>query len=218
MRSPKQSINIELLLGISATFLSLAALVVSIFQTKIAREQQQKSVLPYLQIRHEIVDNQMTVFLENEGVGPAFIKSITTSYNKKSLAGYTEFLLDAMGDLSADLTAIPDEQLTQQKYDSLLKANKNIRISQDYIQAGKDADVIYAGSAVKEGDNRMIFSFKKEGQNGGPFIKWMENLLADSTYQIKVTYSDVYDNCWQMTHKLNRNKVVQLAKCPPQQP
>ncbi|WP_461114717.1 hypothetical protein [Spirosoma jeollabukense] len=73
MAQARRRINIELLLGISATFLSLAALVVSIFQTKIAREQQQKSVLPYLQVRHQIKNNGIAIFLENEGVGPAFI-------------------------------------------------------------------------------------------------------------------------------------------------
>ena len=215
MSVPKRSINIELLLGISATFLSLAALVVSIFQTKIAREQQQKSVLPYLQIRHEISNNQLVIYLENEGVGPAFIKSFVTSYHKKDADSYNDFIVDLMDELRVDLKDIPDDQLTEKKYKSLLKTNKNILISDDYMRGGKDADILYAGSAIKEGDTRMLFTFKRDGMNGGPFIGWMDKLIADSSYHIRVTYSDVYDNCWQLTHTLNRNKISQLAKCPP---
>ncbi|GAB3886808.1 hypothetical protein [Spirosoma agri] len=215
MRVPKRTINIELLLGISATFLSLAALVVSIFQTKIAREQQHKSVLPYLQIRHEISDNQLVIYLENQGVGPAFIKSFATSYHQKDNDSYNEFIIGVMDDFRVALNAIPENQLTNSKYDSLLRTSKKFRISDDYVQGGKDADILYAGSAIKEGDNRLLFTFKRSGSNGGPFVSWMGDLVADSSYHIRVTYSDVYDNCWQLTHTLNRNSVLQLANCPP---
>ncbi len=46
---PKKKISIDFLLGISAVFLSASALIVSIFQTTIFREQQYASVWPYME-------------------------------------------------------------------------------------------------------------------------------------------------------------------------
>ena len=83
MAQPRRRINIELLLGISATFLSLAALIVSIFQTQIAREQQQASVWPYLQTQKSHVDDEFSLNLENDGVGPAIIKNVEVYYQGK---------------------------------------------------------------------------------------------------------------------------------------
>lgn len=68
-------INIELLLGTSATFLSLTALVVSIFQTRIAREQQQASVWPHLQDQYVVMDKKFTWSVINNGIGPAIVKA-----------------------------------------------------------------------------------------------------------------------------------------------
>ncbi|GAB3950611.1 hypothetical protein GCM10028805_29020 [Spirosoma harenae] len=80
MPAPKKRINIELHLSLSATFLSLAALIVSVFQTKIAREQQQASVWPRLAVEASILDKNFTYTIANQGVGPAVIKKVTVSY------------------------------------------------------------------------------------------------------------------------------------------
>lgn len=92
MAQPRRRINIELLLGISATFLSLAALVVSIFQTKIAREEQQASVWPYLQTSGSHEDDSFTLKVINNGVGPALIKKVTYSYKDATYAGHVDLL------------------------------------------------------------------------------------------------------------------------------
>ncbi|MVM38223.1 hypothetical protein GO730_12640 [Spirosoma sp. HMF3257] len=76
----RRRINIELLLGVSATFLSLAALVVSIFQTKIAREQQHASVWPHLKDNYVVMDKKFTWSLINNGVGPAIMKEVKLTY------------------------------------------------------------------------------------------------------------------------------------------
>jgi hypothetical protein len=73
---PKRKINIELLLSLSATFLSLAALIVSVFQTKIAREQQHASVWPYIAQIQSSGKDSYQFYLENKGVGPSIIKSV----------------------------------------------------------------------------------------------------------------------------------------------
>lgn len=83
MNPTKRRVNIELLLGISATFLSLAALVVSIFQTKIAREQQRASVWPHLQADVQVTNDAFNWAIVNNGVGPAIIKSVRMTYRSK---------------------------------------------------------------------------------------------------------------------------------------
>ncbi|MVM34703.1 hypothetical protein GO755_32040 [Spirosoma sp. HMF4905] len=83
MAPVRQRINIELLLGVSATFLSLAALVVSIFQTKIAREQQHASVWPHLKDNYIVMDKKFTWSLINNGVGPAILKKCRLVYKGK---------------------------------------------------------------------------------------------------------------------------------------
>jgi hypothetical protein len=99
MALPRRRINIELLLGISATFLSLAALVVSIFQTKIAREQQQASVWPRLATSSDVLDLNFYFTISNQGVGPAIIKSVNTIYKGRKYSSLSELLLQQTGRL-----------------------------------------------------------------------------------------------------------------------
>jgi hypothetical protein len=72
----KDRITVELLLGITATLLSLGALVVTVVQTAIAREQQRASVWPYLLIDDGRFDDKITVRVENKGVGPALVRQV----------------------------------------------------------------------------------------------------------------------------------------------
>ncbi len=97
MTPPRRRITIELLLGISAIFLSLAALVVSIFQTKIAREQQQASVWPYLQVVAANYDRELHYGLENKGVGPAIIKEYKLSYKGKAYPSIKPLFWEQIG-------------------------------------------------------------------------------------------------------------------------
>lgn len=93
----RRRINIELLLGISATFLSLAALVVSIVQTRIAREQQHASVWPYLQILASNFDNELHYGLENKGVGPAIIRDFEIAYLGKTYKNVRQLFYSVVG-------------------------------------------------------------------------------------------------------------------------
>ena len=65
------------LIGLSALFVSLLTLMVFIYQTNLIRKQQFMAVYPHLNL---INNNSWSLnykyVLENEGVGPAFIRSI----------------------------------------------------------------------------------------------------------------------------------------------
>jgi hypothetical protein len=90
--SERRRISVELLLGISATLLSLCALVVTVVQTQIFREQQRASVWPYLQIGNSRLDQKFTLAVENKGVGPAVIKRVEVSYRGKAYADHVAVL------------------------------------------------------------------------------------------------------------------------------
>ena len=69
------------IVSFSAILISLMTLVVFIYQTSIQREQQELSVLPYLSIYNSNIEGEgYSLVLENNGIGPAFIESVTTSY------------------------------------------------------------------------------------------------------------------------------------------
>lgn len=81
---PKRKINISLLIGISAIFLSASALLVSIIQTTILKEQQHASVWPYIQATFMFSKGSYSFGIENKGVGPAIIKHLGYIYKGAS--------------------------------------------------------------------------------------------------------------------------------------
>lgn len=214
MTEQKKRINIELLLSLSATFLSLAALIVAIFQTKIAREQQQKSVMPYLQIRHQITDSQLQIILENKGVGPAFIKYTWIKHNEKGAPTYEKFLVHELAQGEYRINQLQNiSGLNDPKAIKQIKTDSSMTVWYDWYHASKDGDIVEPETALKEGDQVRIYDWRARSTIGGPFVTSFQQVVADSTYQIEIVYSDVYDNCWQLIHKLNRNKVIPLASC-----
>ncbi|WP_057940305.1 hypothetical protein [Algoriphagus resistens] len=77
---PKRKVNVSLLIGIAAIFLSASALLVSIIQTTILKEQQQASVWPYIQATFMFTKGYYSFGIENKGVGPAIIKDLEYAY------------------------------------------------------------------------------------------------------------------------------------------
>lgn len=86
----KFRVNVNVLLGLSAVFLSASALIVSIIQTTIFKEQQYATVWPYMQLSAFYSGNSYSFGLENKGVGPAIIKDFTYTYQGKSFKSTRE--------------------------------------------------------------------------------------------------------------------------------
>ena len=91
----KPIFNAEKFLSISALVVGACALTVSIIQTRIFHEQQEMSVLPYLQYdiwtglyinRNDSV-GAFSIHVENSGVGPAIIERIDLNYAGKTYKG-----------------------------------------------------------------------------------------------------------------------------------
>ncbi len=78
--------NIEIIVGIMATIVSVCALVVSVTQTRIMREQQYAQVWPNLTCgiwsanTFEDSTANFEFHLNNKGIGPAIIKDIKIKY------------------------------------------------------------------------------------------------------------------------------------------
>ncbi len=107
-----------------------------------------------------------------------------------------------------------DIPTTEQGIDSLRRADKKFNIVDDFFRGGKVTDQFYSGMAIKEGDELMLFKFTKEGNDAGPFVGWLSGVAADSAYSVQIIYSDVYENCWQVVCRQNRNHITKLATCP----
>ncbi len=89
--------NVNVLLGLSAVFLSASALIVSIIQTTIFKEQQYATVWPYMQISAFFSGDSYSYGLENKGVGPAIIKDFTYSYQGKNYSSTREVFTALFG-------------------------------------------------------------------------------------------------------------------------
>lgn len=76
----KQKINFwnsEKLLSLSAILISVSTLIVFVYQTRLIREQQYKSVYPHLNFSKKVNSskNELTLYVRNFGIGPAIITS-----------------------------------------------------------------------------------------------------------------------------------------------
>jgi len=77
----KKGITAEMLVAISAVFIGVCALAVSLYETKLMREEQRSAVLPIVELsrsyytKADAVEKwRLSLHVENVGIGPAVIK------------------------------------------------------------------------------------------------------------------------------------------------
>ena len=129
-------LSTDRLLAFSAVFLSLAALVVSIFQTAILREQQRASVWPHLQVYRATVDSNYSLKLVNNGVGPAVIRTYAVHCEGERFEQVSSLSRRVIRDLGA--------------WDSLGRFGyyySDVDIG-EVIQAGQEVDLLTALSSI----------------------------------------------------------------------
>ncbi|WP_224995056.1 hypothetical protein [Cesiribacter sp. SM1] len=170
--SPKKKISIELLLGISAVFLSTSALIVSIIQTNILREQQYASVWPHLETLASSKTGHYDYGIENKGVGPAIIKDFEYIYKGSVYNNTNELFLAIFGRNTRGAG------FSSTKKDYVFKPGESISLFSVNLPDSLINEIIY---------------------------RWQ----SDSV-QLKITYSDVYGNCW----KLEGDVTTRLSSCP----
>lgn len=84
MADKRNSIEPEMLVGVSAVVIGLCALGVSLYETKLMREEQRSAVLPMLELaRSHYIDRvdgntnewRLSLHAENVGIGPARVRN-----------------------------------------------------------------------------------------------------------------------------------------------
>lgn len=90
----------ESIVAFAAIFVSTATLVVYMYQAHIMQKQQMTSVWPYLQWGFTNTPNGVYIQLENKGIGPAIVNSVSLKMNEQSFINFQK-VFEALGDTVA---------------------------------------------------------------------------------------------------------------------
>lgn len=81
---PQKRPRTEIIIAIAATVVSICAMVTTVYQTYILRQQQHAAVWPRLQLAHgywvQPDTSHYQLFLQNNGIGPAIIRQVAIEY------------------------------------------------------------------------------------------------------------------------------------------
>ncbi|MGJ3235595.1 hypothetical protein [Marivirga sp.] len=173
----KKRLNADRIVSVSAIIVSLATLLMILYQTMLTRKEQHVSVMPSLMIGYGksidslgIVDER--IWLENKGLGPAFIENM--------------FVIDSTGRYNVDL------------FDYFERINGN---------SGTDGVVhIFPGIIVPENSGRPLH-VKKSSESSSvilanyfefPYeVDWSKRHNPKKAV-IEIYYKSIYDDHWKI--------------------
>lgn len=167
--------NPEKLLGISAMTISFITLLIFIHQTNLMSKQNYLSILPYLSlsISNSPGDNSFRLSLDNYGVGPAIIESISIKYQ---------------GD-EYDLADFNHEVLT------FLKAKVPELDSLKVISYS----TLERGLAIPANVSYNILEVKNSKEDYLLLHNNLNKLLADGLY-FEIIYKSIQNEYWMITN------------------
>lgn len=173
MAASKKSIwNLQNLATFTAVFISVCALVVSVMQTRIMKQQQEASVWPF--VRWSIArgwSNDTTgifkIIVSNSGVGPAIIEKVVVRYN------YKEY--------KADEIQLAINTMMKDCFNGSLSSSNMEAVEQLVLSAGQS--LRYIEIVDPKEACQLAKSFDSE-----------ERKIQD--FDIIITYRDVYHNRW----------------------
>jgi hypothetical protein len=85
------------IVAFAAIFVSIATLIVYLYQAHIMQRQQVTSVWPYLQWGFTDTADGVYIHLENKGIGPAIVKKVTLKLDGDEFKSFGK-LFEALGD------------------------------------------------------------------------------------------------------------------------
>lgn len=88
---PKKKISPEMITAISAVFIGLCAIGVSLYETALIRQAQKGSVWPALGGGYSYNQDGFSYLLENAGVGPAIIEYIVLTIDGEPLQTWDQY-------------------------------------------------------------------------------------------------------------------------------
>lgn len=122
----RRPINYQLILSVSAIFLSFLGLLISGYQARIARESQQMSVWPHLKADVTMVIHRDFSFkVTNDGVGPAVIRAVAVHQAGRDFPEHLTFFKSVV------------EKLVANRVDSFYYASSSFEVG-DVLRAGEE--------------------------------------------------------------------------------
>ena len=88
----KKGVSIQAMSSFLALVISVAALFVSIYEANLLRAQEKMMIWPYVEVGPSYSSDGFNIVVNNEGIGPAIIRSIEVSYNGQKFQSWEELL------------------------------------------------------------------------------------------------------------------------------
>jgi hypothetical protein len=180
----------EMIISISATIISLCALVTTYWQTRINREWQQASVWPRLTFVPGSSTNTDTntatyeLGLANVGIGPALITDFIVKYRGEVLRAEPR---------GSRLSAFFHKAAAEQQ----VKSERTLRTSQRELDPGT---VLTADKSTN------LFSMKGDITYARAIEEGLKHL------EVIIQYSSVYGETWEVTYPLGNRRFVGWTK------
>lgn len=163
MRKLKINWNSEKVLSISAMSISFLTLIIFIYQTNLISKQNYISILPYLSVSttENQADSTFEFNMENQGVGPAIIESVTMLHKGKryDLADYNNEVYKFLVAKAPELDSITNRSSTTIDYGMAVPVNTTFNVFRVYeslseyrlittrfnqlLEEGLDFEIIY---------------------------------------------------------------------------
>lgn len=121
------------ILALCAMFVSICALVVSVYQTKMLSQEKDAAVWPYIQIKFSMGHDYFVISAANDGIGPAIIQEMNYLYGDSTFAR---------------INHLADFVVKQTRDSSLINASYGY------------TNVETKGSVIKGGETKDILKFK----------------------------------------------------------
>ena len=179
----KRGIQAEMLVGISAVFIGLCALFVSLYEAKLMREEQRSSVLPILELARSYYARsgddadgrwRLTFHAENVGIGPARVLDFKVTVDGVAYSTWSdalEALVDEDVEIAGGQSTINGRTIPAERMITMF----------DLDTAGVAREIV-------------------EGMNSGRL-------------NFEACYCSVFDECWKTDYQADLNSARPVQQC-----
>ena len=160
----------EIIIAIAATIVSICAMVTTVYQTYILRQQQHAAVWPRLQLMHSYWvrpdSSHYRLTLQNNGIGPAIIHAVSITYRDSASYDFAEL---------AKMVAL-DHQLS----DSIAYQDHSDLLTDMVIPQQEMLQLLYLNKA--------------------DYIGFLVEELRNGNVKVVVQYESLYGEQWELTY------------------
>src|SRR5579862_2078630 len=88
----ERAFKLDFLLALAAVLLSVVTTASLIYQTSVMRDQYQTTIWPYLSVDSAYDQDGIVLSLNNDGFGPALVKSASLTVDGKKAASWDDYI------------------------------------------------------------------------------------------------------------------------------